>query len=115
MAVAVHGDEPQIEPAARARARRGALARRGPASRSPRARRATTGVGFVDTLEGRAALRSAHALAARANARLRVPAAVQRRSWIDGPDEDELRLRAENATEAAASGLLVCGGRDGAA
>jgi nucleotide-binding universal stress UspA family protein len=66
----------------------------------------TVATGFVDTLEGRAALRSAHALAARAGARLRVLAALQRQPWMNGPTEDELRARAENAAEAAASGLL---------
>jgi nucleotide-binding universal stress UspA family protein len=66
----------------------------------------TVAVGFVDTLEGHAALRGAHALAARAGARLRVLAAVQRRSWMDATSEDELRARAEAAAEAAASGLI---------
>jgi nucleotide-binding universal stress UspA family protein len=61
------------------------------------------GVGYVDTAEGRAALRGAHALASRAGARLRVLAAVRPRG--DAADDD-LRSRAEAAAEAAASGLL---------
>jgi nucleotide-binding universal stress UspA family protein len=67
---------------------------------------ATIGVGFVDTAEGRAALKGAHALARRAGARLRVLVAVQPRAWLRRVTADELRARAEAAAEAAASGLL---------
>jgi nucleotide-binding universal stress UspA family protein len=68
------------------------------------------GAAFVATAEGRAALKAAHALADRAGARLRVLAAVRARSWMTtGTDEElgaDLRLRAEQAAHAAASGLL---------
>jgi nucleotide-binding universal stress UspA family protein len=61
------------------------------------------GVGFVDSAEGRAAVESAHALARRAGARLRILAAVRPR---DEANDADLRARAEQAAEAAASGLL---------
>lgn len=66
---------------------------------------AVIGVGFVDSAEGRAAVRGAHALAARSGARLRVLAAVRPRAWSRA-DADELRAQAEAAAEAAVSGLL---------
>jgi nucleotide-binding universal stress UspA family protein len=62
-------------------------------------------VGFVESAEGRAAVRAAHALAARSGARLRVLTAVARPSWSDVPTAD-LRLRAEEAAEAAVAGRL---------
>jgi nucleotide-binding universal stress UspA family protein len=65
----------------------------------------TIGAGFVDSAEGRAAVREAHALAASSGARLRILAAVQPRSWSDA-SADELRAQAEAAAEAAMSGLL---------
>lgn len=66
---------------------------------------ATIGAGFVDTAEGHAAVRDAHALAARSGARLRVLAAVRTRAWSRA-SADELRAYAERAAEAAISGLL---------
>jgi nucleotide-binding universal stress UspA family protein len=61
------------------------------------------GVGFVDSAEGRAALRGAHALASRSGGRLRILAVVRPRDEVRDAD---LRARAEQAAEAAASGLL---------
>jgi nucleotide-binding universal stress UspA family protein len=66
---------------------------------------ATIGAGFVDTAEGHAAVRDAHALAACSGARLRVLAAVRPPAW-SGADADELRGHAEAAAEAAVSGLV---------
>lgn len=66
---------------------------------------ATVATGYVDTAEGRAALRSAHALARRSGARLRVLASVRPRAW-SGVDPGEARALAEQAAGAAASGLL---------
>jgi nucleotide-binding universal stress UspA family protein len=66
----------------------------------------TIAAGYVDTAEGRDAVHGAHALARRAGARLRVLAVVQPRDWMDAPDEGDLRTRAEQAAEAAVSGLL---------
>jgi nucleotide-binding universal stress UspA family protein len=69
-------------------------------------RNATIGAAFVDTVEGRAALKAAHVLADRAGARLRVLAAVRARTWMSGDDVGaELRTRAEDAAEDAVSGL----------
>jgi nucleotide-binding universal stress UspA family protein len=65
----------------------------------------TIGAGFVDSAEGRAAVRDAHALAARSGARLRVLAAVRPRSWSHAT-ADDLRAQAEAAAAAAMSGLL---------
>lgn len=73
----------------------------------------TIGAAFVDTHEGRDALRAAHALARRSGARLRVLAAVLPRAWMgDGTPEgldaaaEDARLRAGAAAEAAAGNLL---------
>jgi nucleotide-binding universal stress UspA family protein len=66
----------------------------------------TIGVGFVATAEGRAALKGAHALAASAGARLRVLVAAQPRAWMRRVSAAELRAEAEQAAQAAASGLL---------
>jgi nucleotide-binding universal stress UspA family protein len=66
---------------------------------------ATIGAGFVDTAEGRAAVREAHALATSAGARLRVLAAVRPHAGYPAT-ADELRAAAEAAAEAAVSGLL---------
>jgi nucleotide-binding universal stress UspA family protein len=63
---------------------------------------ATVGVGFVDTVEGRAALHGAHDLARRTGATLRVLAVLRPPA---GEDRD-VRLAAEQAAEAASSGLL---------
>jgi nucleotide-binding universal stress UspA family protein len=63
------------------------------------------GAGFVDTAEGRAAVREAHALADRSGARLRVLAAVHPPAWSRAAAE-ELRRAAEAAAQAAVSGLL---------
>jgi nucleotide-binding universal stress UspA family protein len=64
------------------------------------------GAGFVDTAEGRAAVREAHPLAARSGARLRVLTAVHPPAWSHAGAE-ELRVAAEAAAEAAvSSGLL---------
>lgn len=57
----------------------------------------TVAVGFVDTAEGRAALDAAHALAARAGARLNVLAAVE---------EEGLRDRAAGAAAAAVGDVV---------
>lgn len=65
-------------------------------------------VGFVDTAEGRAAVRAAQTLAHRSGAQLRVLTAIARPSWSDVATAD-LRSRAEDAAEAAVSGRL--GGR----
>jgi nucleotide-binding universal stress UspA family protein len=65
----------------------------------------TVGVGFADGEEGRAAVRHAHALAARSGARLRVLTAVRPRAWSRA-GADELRALAEQAAEAAVAGLL---------
>jgi nucleotide-binding universal stress UspA family protein len=65
----------------------------------------TIGAGFVNSAEARAAVRDAHALAARSGARLRVLAAVRPRNWSHA-DAQELRAQAEDAAEAAVSGLL---------
>jgi nucleotide-binding universal stress UspA family protein len=62
------------------------------------------GAGFVDSAEGRSAVRMAHALAARSGARLRVLAAVRPRAWSRA-GADELRSQAEAAAAAAVSGL----------
>jgi nucleotide-binding universal stress UspA family protein len=62
-------------------------------------------VGFVDTADGRAAVRAAQALAHRSGARLRVLSAVARPSWSDVTVAD-LRRDAEEAAEAAVSGRL---------
>jgi nucleotide-binding universal stress UspA family protein len=69
------------------------------------------GIAYVDTAEGRAALRAAHVLADLSGGRLRVLAAVRARTWMGDPSGDEplgadLRARAEQAAAAAASGLL---------
>lgn len=66
----------------------------------------TLGVAFVDTAEGRAALKGAHALARRVGARLRVLAAVHPPPWLRRTSAQQLRDQAEQAAEAAASGLL---------
>jgi nucleotide-binding universal stress UspA family protein len=80
----------------------------------------TIGVAYVDTEEGREALRSAHALATRAGAKLRVLAAVKaglamygetqaRTAEQRGKDfdevEGELRVRAEEALRQATDAL----------
>jgi nucleotide-binding universal stress UspA family protein len=71
---------------------------------------ATIGVGFVDSAEGRDALRAAHVLADRSGARLRVIAAVQRRPWMHGdPDEVEADLRTRAERAAGESGLALVG------
>jgi nucleotide-binding universal stress UspA family protein len=62
------------------------------------------GAGFLDSAEGRAAVRTAHALAARSGARLRVLAAVRPRAWRRA-GAAELREQAETAAAAAVSGL----------
>lgn len=67
------------------------------------------GAGFVASVEGRAAAKGAHLLADRAGAWLRVLAAVQRRGWMEGADEevlDDLRSRAQNAAAADVATLL---------
>lgn len=80
------------------------------------------GAGFVDTREGRDAVRGAHALADRAGSVLRVLAAVQPRTWMlpggapghAGERDEEgfgaiaaqMRARAEDAAQAAVAGLL---------
>jgi nucleotide-binding universal stress UspA family protein len=64
----------------------------------------TVGVGFVDTVEGRAALHGAHDVARRAGARLRV-LVVLKRAWM-GRDAEDVRVRAEAAAEAAVGRLL---------
>lgn len=66
----------------------------------------TIGAAFVDTAEGRAAVRGAHALAARSGARLRVLAAVRPRPWMEPDAREELRWRIESAAQAAVSGLV---------
>ncbi len=67
----------------------------------------TVGAGFVNTVEGRAAMKGAHVLAARAGARLRVLAAVHPRAWMDGDDvAADLRARAAEAAEADVASLL---------
>jgi nucleotide-binding universal stress UspA family protein len=68
----------------------------------------TVGAGFVHSVEGRAAMRGAHVLAARAGARLRVLAAVRPRWGLVGGDEvaADLRARAEEAAEADVASLL---------
>jgi nucleotide-binding universal stress UspA family protein len=66
---------------------------------------ATIGAGFVDSAEGRAAVREAHALAARSGARLRVLTALRPRHWSRAT-ADELRALGEAAAAAAVSGLL---------
>jgi nucleotide-binding universal stress UspA family protein len=65
---------------------------------------AVIGTGFLDSAEGHAAVRKAHALAARSGARLRVLAAVRPRAW-SRVDADELRTQAEAAAAAAVSGF----------
>jgi nucleotide-binding universal stress UspA family protein len=80
----------------------------------------TIGVAYVDTEEGREALRGAHALARRAGATLRVLSAVRNRlamygeteartAGVRGKDFDEVegeyRVRAEDAARAAVGGL----------
>jgi nucleotide-binding universal stress UspA family protein len=65
---------------------------------------ASVGAGFVDTVDGHEALDGAHAIASRAGATLRVLAAVQPRSWMDG--EPDLRTAAEQAAGAAIADLL---------
>jgi nucleotide-binding universal stress UspA family protein len=72
----------------------------------PPERLGVVGAGFVDTAEGREALRGAHRLAARAGARLRVIAAVRLQPWMRRTSADDLRSRAEAAAQAAVSGLL---------
>jgi nucleotide-binding universal stress UspA family protein len=68
------------------------------------------GIAYVNSAEGRAALRAAHRLAALAGGRLRVLTAVRARAWMDADGDaalgDDLRLRAEEAAEADASGLI---------
>jgi nucleotide-binding universal stress UspA family protein len=56
-----------------------------------RTRLETIAVGFVDSVEGRGALEAAHALAARAGARLRVIAAVHPSGGLDAAMADGLR------------------------
>jgi nucleotide-binding universal stress UspA family protein len=65
---------------------------------------AAIGAGFLDSAEGRAAVRTAHALAASSGARLRVLAAVRPRTWHQA-GAAELRTQAESAAAAAVSGL----------
>ena len=60
---------------------------------------ATVVAGFVATEDGRAAVHGAHALATRSGARLRILAALH-------PHAGDVRVRAEEAAEASASGLL---------
>jgi nucleotide-binding universal stress UspA family protein len=65
------------------------------------------GVGFVDTAEGRDAVRQAHALAARAGATLRVLAAVHPHAWMgEGSSIDDVRTRVEQAAADATADLL---------
>jgi nucleotide-binding universal stress UspA family protein len=67
------------------------------------------GAAFADTVEGRAAVRSAHTLAHRSGARLRVLAAIRPLAWMDGEPKalaEDLRARAEQAAGAAISGLV---------
>jgi nucleotide-binding universal stress UspA family protein len=59
----------------------------------------TIGAGLAHGAEARAAVRDAHALAARAGARLRVLAAVLPRAWSHA-DAGELRAEAEEAASA---------------
>jgi nucleotide-binding universal stress UspA family protein len=71
----------------------------------------TLGAAFVDSADGRDAVRGAHALARRAGAALRVVAAVHPRAWmVRGASFDdvaaELRTAAETAAEAAVAGLV---------
>jgi nucleotide-binding universal stress UspA family protein len=69
----------------------------------------TVGAGFVASVEGRAATKGAHVLAARAGARLRVLAAVRPRVWMDGSRDEvaaDLRARAEDAGGADLASLL---------
>jgi nucleotide-binding universal stress UspA family protein len=65
--------------------------------------RKTIGVDYVDSEEGREALRGAHALARRAGATLRVVTAV--RAGSAGELEGELRARAESAQRSAIAAL----------
>lgn len=70
----------------------------------------TVGAGLVHAAEGRAAVRSAHALATRAGASLRVLTAVTPRAWMAaeaGKDlAEDLRRRAEDAADGDAGALL---------
>jgi nucleotide-binding universal stress UspA family protein len=74
----------------------------------------TVGAGFVDTVEGRAAVHGAQMLARRSGADLRVLTAVKPRSWMvaggNGATEEDVasdvRTRAENAVQEAAGTLL---------
>lgn len=74
------------------------------------ARLATIAVGFVDTPEGRAALRAAHALAARAGARLRVVAALHPSGGLDaafaGAAKPERGSRLQGRNRAAVEAAL---------
>jgi nucleotide-binding universal stress UspA family protein len=71
------------------------------------ARLSAVGVGFVDTADGRDAVRQAHALAARAGATLRVLAAVQPRAWMgEAGATDGLRTRVEQAAADASADLI---------
>jgi nucleotide-binding universal stress UspA family protein len=74
-----------------------------PSGWSPPAGDLRVGVGFVDSAEGHAAVHGAHALASRAGARLRILAAVRP---LDRTHDADVRARAEQAAEAAVSGLL---------
>ncbi len=72
---------------------------------------ATVGVGYVDTAEGREAVRAAHALARRAGARLRVLSVVQPRPWMSAPGGEvelvaALRTAAEEAAHEAVAAFL---------
>jgi nucleotide-binding universal stress UspA family protein len=71
---------------------------------------ATVVAGWVDSEEGRAAVRGAEALAGRAGATLRLLVAVRARPWMaqpaEGSVEDDLRLRAAAAAEPSIAALL---------
>jgi nucleotide-binding universal stress UspA family protein len=76
---------------------------------------ATVAIGFVDSAEGHAALAVAHMLAARADARLRVVAALHPSSALDAPTAEStppprgltLEGRHRTAVEAALSAALT--------
>jgi nucleotide-binding universal stress UspA family protein len=90
---------------------------------APRTELTVIGAGFVDSAEGRDAVRGAHMIADRAGTVLRVLSVVQPRTWMlgDGAEEAhegdaheralaavaaEIRARAEDAAQAATAGLL---------